>query len=86
MKELSNEVKDYLLEYQDSYRTGEPNCYIYDNGITLIYNTIQSREMYVSVLNSVDLLRRIRDKNLKFTDIVCTENALVIEFTLINVA
>jgi len=86
MEELANRVKDYILEYQDSFRTGEPNCYIYDNGITLIYNTIRSREMYVSVLNSADLVRRIYDNNLKFADIACTENALVIEFTLRNVA
>ena len=76
-----NDLLDFLLEYQDEYCTGEPSTFQSDNTNTFIYSTKRGKEMYVKILNSVALLKRIHAINIELTDLVFTESCLVIEFT-----
>ena len=82
MEELSEYVQDELLGFQDTYSTGNPQPYITDNTVTLIYNTTRSEEMCISIQDSIALANRICERNLILSHIVCSENALIIEFTL----
>lgn len=81
---IANEIKNYLLTFQDDYSTGEPNSIINSPELTLIYKTARPQEMYTAIVNSTALRARLNQRNVTLQQLLFTDRSVIIECSLSN--